>query len=33
MVVNKDWLIENKSQAGFLYAADVCLIASNEQDL
>ena len=33
MVVNKDWLIEKKSQAGFLYADDVCLMASNEQNL
>ena len=33
MVVNKDGLIEKKSQAGFLYTADVCLMASNEHDL
>ena len=33
MVVNKDGLIEKKSQAGFLYADDVCRMASNEQDL
>ena len=33
MVANKDGLIEKKSQAGFLYADDVCLMASNEQDL
>ena len=33
MVVNKDGVIEKKSQAEFLYADDVCLIASNEQDL
>ena len=33
MVVNKNRLIEKKSQAGFLYAEDVCLMASNEQDL
>ena len=32
MVVNKDGLIEKKSQAGFLYAGDVCLMASNEPD-
>ena len=32
MVVNKDGLIEKKSQAGFLYADDVFLMASNEQD-
>ena len=31
MVVNKDSVIEKKSQAGFLYADDVCLMASNEQ--
>ena len=33
MVVKKDGVIEKKSQAGFLYAYDVCLMASNEQDL
>ena len=33
MVVNKDGVIENKSQAWILYAHDVCLMASNEQDL
>ena len=33
MVVNKDGVIEKKSQARFLYADDVCLMASNEQDL
>ena len=32
-MVNKDGLIEEKSHAGFLYADDVCLIASNEQHL
>ena len=32
LVVNKDGVIE-KSQAGFLYADDVCLMASNEQDM
>ena len=32
-MVNRDGLIVEKSQAGFLYADDVCLIASNEQDL
>ena len=32
MVVNKDGLIE-KRQAGSLHADDVCLMASNEQDL
>ena len=26
-------MLEKKSQAGFLYADDVCLMASNEQDL
>ena len=29
----KDGLIEKKSQAGFLCADDVCLMASNEQDM
>ena len=33
MVVNKDGVIEQKSQAGLLYADDVYLMASNEQDL
>ena len=28
--MNKDGGIEEKSQAGFLYADDVCLMASNE---
>ena len=32
-MVNRDGLIVEKSQAGVLYANDVCLIASNEQDL
>ena len=31
LMVNKDGVIEEKSQAGFLYADDVCLMASNEQ--
>ena len=31
LMVDRDGLIVEKSQAGFLY--DVCLIASNEQDL
>ena len=30
LMVNKDGVIEEKSQAGFLYADDVCLMASNE---
>ena len=33
LMVNKDRVIEEKSQAGFLYADDVCLLASNEQHL
>ena len=33
LMVNKDSEIEEKSQAGFLYADDVCLMASNEQHL
>ena len=33
MVVNKDGVIEKKSQDGFLYAGDVCLMTSNEQDI
>ena len=33
MVVDKDGLNAKKSQAGFLYADDVCLMASNEQDI
>ena len=31
LMVNKDGVIEEKSQFGFLYADDVCLMASNEQ--
>ena len=33
IVVNKDGVIEMKSRAGFMYADDVCLMGSNEQDL
>ena len=33
LMVDRDGLIMGKSQAGYLYADDVCLIASNEQDL
>ena len=33
MMVDRDGLIVEKSQASFLYADDVCLIASNEQGL
>ena len=33
LMVDRDGLIVDKSQAVFLYADDVCLIASNEQDL
>ena len=33
LMVDRDGLIVEKSQTGFLYADDVCLIASNEQDL
>ena len=33
IVVNKEGVIEKKSQAGFLYADHVCLMASNDQDL
>ena len=33
LMVDRDGLIVEKSQAGFLYADDVCLISSNEQDL
>ena len=33
LMVDRDEFIVEKSQAGFLYADDVCLIASNEQDL
>ena len=33
LMVNKDGLIEEKSQAGFLYADDVYLMAINEQHL
>ena len=32
-MVNKDGVIEEKSQAGFLYADDVCIMVSNEQHL
>ena len=33
LMVDRDGLIVEKSRAGILYADDVCLIASNEQDL
>ena len=33
LMVTKDGAIEEKSQAGFLYADDVCLMASHEQHL
>ena len=33
LMVDRDGLIVEKSQAGFLYAHNVCLIASNEQDM
>ena len=33
LMVNTDGVIEEKSQTGFLYADDVCLMASNEQYL
>ena len=33
MMVNKDGVIEKMSQDGFLYADDVCLMVSNEQEL
>ena len=33
LMVNKDGGIEEKGQAGFLYADDACLMASNEQDM
>ena len=33
LMLNKDGVIEEKSQAGFLYADDVCLMASKEQHL
>ena len=33
LMVARDGMTVEKSQAGFLYADDVCLIASNEQDL
>ena len=33
LMVNRDGVIEEKSQAGFLYADDVCIMASNEQHL
>ena len=32
-MVDKDGVIVEKSQAGFLYADHVCLIACNEQDM
>ena len=32
-VVGKDGVMEWKSQAGLLYADDVCLMANSEQDL
>ena len=32
-MVNKDGIIEENRQAGFLYADDVCLMVSNEQHL
>ena len=32
-MVNKDGRIVEKSRAGFLYADDVCLMASKEQDM
>ena len=31
--IRTDLIEEKKSQAGFLYTDDVCLMASNEQDL
>ena len=30
LMVDRDGMIAEKSQVGFLYADDVCLIASNE---
>ena len=33
LMVDRDGLMVEKIQAGFLYADDVCLITSNEQDL
>ena len=30
LMVNKDGVIEEKNQAGFLYADGVCLMANNE---
>ena len=33
LMVDRDGLIVEKSQVGFLYADDVCLIASNECDI
>ena len=33
LIMNKDGVIEEKSQAGFMYADDVCLMTSNEQQL
>ena len=33
LMVNKDEVIEEKSQAGFLHADDVCLMGSHEQHL
>ena len=33
LMVVRDGLIVEKSQAGFLYSDDLCLIASKEQDL
>ena len=33
LLVDRDGMTVEKSQAGFLYADDVCLIASNEQDI
>ena len=33
LMVNKDGVIEEKSHAGFLYADDACLMASNAQHL
>ena len=32
-MVNKDGGIKEKGQTGFLYADDICLVASNEQDM
>ena len=33
VMVDRDGFIVEKSQAGVLYADEVCLVASNEQDL